>query len=99
MARGGFAGPRSVLEGKHGFFKAFAPSRTPDFNPVLGDLGKTWVMESIAFKPYACGTMTQPYIDCAIALAERGVRADQISKIVCDVGEGTVHRLWEELAV
>jgi 2-methylcitrate dehydratase PrpD len=99
MARGGFAGPRSVLEGKHGFFKAFAPSRTPDFNPVLNDLGKTWVMETIAFKPYACGTMTQPYIDCAIALAERGVRAEQISKIVCDVGEGTVHRLWEELAV
>ena len=99
MARGGFAGPRSVLEGTHGFFKAFAPSRKPDFNPVLNDLGKTWVMETIAFKPYACGTMTQPYIDCAIALAERGVRAEQISKIVCDTGEGIVHRLWEELAV
>ena len=31
MARGGFDGPRTVLEGKHGFFKAFAPSRAPDF--------------------------------------------------------------------
>jgi 2-methylcitrate dehydratase PrpD len=99
MARGGFAGPRTVFEGTHGFFKAFAPSRKPDFNPVLNDLGKTWVMETIAFKPYACGTMTQPYIDCAIALAERGVRAEQISKIVCDTAEGIVHRLWEELAV
>ena len=56
-------------------------------------------METIAFKPYACGTMTQPYIDCAIALAERGVQAEQIRDIVCEVGEGTVHRLWEELAV
>lgn len=99
MARGGFDGPRTVLEGKHGFFKAFAPSRTPDFAPVLDDLGKTWIMETIAFKPYACGTMTQPYIDCAIALAERGVQAEQIREIVCDVGEGTVHRLWEDLAV
>ncbi|WP_206952444.1 MmgE/PrpD family protein [Trinickia acidisoli] len=99
MARGGFDGPRTVLEGKHGFFKAFAPSRAPDFAPVLDTLGKTWIMETIAFKPYACGTMTQPYIDCAIALAERGVRAEQIREIVCDVGEGTVHRLWEDLAV
>ena len=99
MARGGFDGPRTVLEGKHGFFKAFAPSRTPDFSALLDTLGSTWIMETIAFKPYACGTMTQPYIDCAIALAERGVQADQIRDIVCEVGEGTVHRLWEELAV
>jgi 2-methylcitrate dehydratase PrpD len=99
MARGGFDGPRTVLEGRHGFFKAFAPSRTPDFQPVLDHLGRSWIMDTIAFKPYACGTMTQPYIDCAIALAERGVKAEQISEIVCDVGEGTVHRLWEELAV
>ncbi len=99
MARAGFDGPRTVLEGTHGFFKAFAPSRTPDFGPVLDQLGERWIMETIAFKPYACGTMTQPYIDCAIALAERGVQAAQIREIVCDVGEGTVHRLWEELAV
>jgi 2-methylcitrate dehydratase PrpD len=99
MARGGFAGPRTVLEGVHGFYKAFAPSLKPDFGLVLDGLGEKWVMETIAFKPYACGTMTQPYIDCAIALAESGVGADQIQSIECNVGEGTVHRLWETLAV
>ncbi len=99
MARAGFDGPRTVFEGTHGFFKAFGPSRKPDFSPVLDDLGRSWVMETIAFKPYACGTMTQPYIDCAIALAAEGIPADMITEIACDVGEGTVHRLWEELAV
>jgi 2-methylcitrate dehydratase PrpD len=99
MARAGFAGPRTVLEGTHGFFKAFAPSRTPDFSPVLDHLGTSWTMSGIAFKPYACGTMTQPFIDCAIALANRGVSADAIREITCEVGEGTVHRLWEPLAV
>lgn len=98
MARGGFDGPRTVLEGAHGFFKAFAPSRKPDFVPLLQGLGKEWVMRSIAFKPYACGTMTQPFIDCAIALAKRGVKAEDITEICCNVGEGTVHRLWEPLA-
>lgn len=98
LARGGFLGPRTVLEGSHGFFQAFAPSRTPEFSHLFDGLGKEWVMETIAFKPYACGTMTQPFIDCAIELAERGVAAADIEAIVCSVGEGTVHRLWEPLA-
>jgi 2-methylcitrate dehydratase PrpD len=98
MARAGFIGPRTVLEGSHGFFKAFAPARRPDFSLLLDGLGEKWLMPSIAFKPYACGTMTQPYIDCMIALAERGISADQIVEIVCKVGEGTVHRLWEPLS-
>jgi len=99
MARGGFAGPRTVLEGAHGFYKAFAPSRAPDFDLLMKGFGQEWVMQTIAFKPYACGTMTQPYIDCAIALAERGIKAEEIRDIVCNVGEGTVHRLWETLSV
>ncbi len=99
MARAGFVGPRTVLDGVHGFYKAFAPSLAPDFDSVLDGLGTRWLMETIAFKPYACGTMTQPYIDCAIRLAETGVDPNRIVSILCDVGEGTVHRLWEDLAV
>jgi 2-methylcitrate dehydratase PrpD len=98
MARGGFKGPRTVLEGTHGFYRAFAPSIAPDFTPLLSDLGRRWVAEDLAFKPYACGTMTQPFIDCALALARDGVDAGSIVGIECAVGEGTVHRLWEPLA-
>jgi 2-methylcitrate dehydratase PrpD len=99
MARGGFIGPRTVLEGQHGFYRAFAPSVKPDFEPIQRDLGCRWLMEQIAFKPYACGTMTQPFVDCAIELAEQGVAAGDIETITCEVAEGTVHRLWEPLAV
>jgi len=41
--------------------------------------------------------MTHPYIDCARRLGAR-VRADDVIDMVCEVGEGTVHRLWEPLA-
>ena len=99
MARGGFLGPRTVFEGSHGFFHAFAPSRKPAYNFLLDDLGARWVIDDIIFKPYACGTMTQPFIDCAIELARQGVTAQDIVYISCPVGEGTVHRLWEPLAV
>lgn len=97
MARHGFVGPKTVLEGTHGFFSGFAPSRTPDFSKLTDGLGSHWHMTSIAFKPYACGTMTQPYVDCAIELAKCGISAVDIQSIVCKVGEGTVHRLWEPL--
>ena len=42
--------------------------------------------------------MTHPYIDCARRLAARGIEAADIAELVCEVGEGTVHRLWEPLA-
>jgi 2-methylcitrate dehydratase PrpD len=99
MARGGFVGPRTVLEGQHGVYRAFAPSVNPDFEPLLDGLDQKWLMEQIAFKPYACGTMTQPFVDCAIELAQQGVAPDDITTIACEVAEGTVHRLWEPLAV
>lgn len=103
LAAAGFTGPATVFEGKHGFYRAFAPSVEPDFAPLLDGLGSQWIAPGIAFKPYACGTMTQPFIDCAIEagreLAARGAPLDRIASIVCRVGEGTVHRLWEPLAL
>lgn len=99
MAEAGFVGPRRVLEGTHGFFTAFAPSRAPDWAPLLEGLGRHWHLESLAFKPYACGTMTQPFIDCAVALAKEGIEPEEIEALECSVGEGTVHRLWEPLAL
>ncbi len=97
LGRAGFLGPRTVFEGVHGFFHGFANTTTGDFDAVAGDFGTRWVTETLAFKPYPCGTMTHPYIDCARRLAKR-VKADDIVDMVCDVGEGTVHRLWEPLA-
>jgi 2-methylcitrate dehydratase PrpD len=98
LARGGFVGPRSVFEGTHGFFFGFTNSADYDFTPLTGGFGSAWLMETVAFKPYACGTMIHPYIDCAIRLAARGVRDAEIVSIECDTAEGIVHRLWEPLA-
>jgi 2-methylcitrate dehydratase PrpD len=93
-----FSGPRTVFEGPHGLFHGFARSPQGDYEQLLGDLGKRWVTETVAFKPYACGTMIHPYLDCAIRLAKTGVKPDEIDAIVCETAEGIVHRLWEPLA-
>ena len=98
LAHGGFVGPRTVFEGTHGFFYGFAHDRDGDYAQLTDGFGKEWVAETLAFKPYACGTMIHPYIDCAIRLAKRGVKAEEIDEIVCETAEGIVHRLWEPLA-
>ena len=97
LGRAGFRGPRTVFEGTHGLFHGFARTREGNYGALLDGFGEKWVTTTLAFKPYPCGTMIQPYIDCARRLRER-VSPGDIDEIVADVGEGTVHRLWEPLA-
>jgi 2-methylcitrate dehydratase PrpD len=98
LARSGFTGPRAVLEGKNGFFRAFAKTAEPQLASVTADLGSAWRMDDIAFKVYPCGTMIGPYIDCAIMLRERGVPPEDIVRIRCKVAAGVAARQWEPLA-
>src|ERR1700680_3217221 len=69
LARAGFVGPRTVLEGVHGLFHGLAHTTKGDYDALTGDFGKRWVTDTLAFKPYPCGTMAQPYIDCARRVA------------------------------
>src|SRR4029077_17298153 len=97
LGRAGFSGPRTVFEGVHGLFHGFANTTEGDYAAVTGSFGERWVTETLAFKPYPCGTMIQPYIDCARRLAKRA-QPEDLGEMVCEVGEGRVHRLWEPLA-
>jgi 2-methylcitrate dehydratase PrpD len=65
---------------------------------MLPGLGEKWLAADIAFKPYACGTMAHPYIDCARKLVREGVKPHEVAAIECETAEGIVHRLWEPLA-
>jgi len=97
LARQGFTGPRTVFEGTHGLYHGFARTTQGDWAKLIEGFGERWISESLAFKVYACGTMTHPYIDCARRLASK-VKLEEIQDVVCEVAEGTVHRLWEPLA-
>jgi len=66
---------------------------------MLKGVGSQWIWTTIAFKPYACGTMAHPYIDCARELLRQGLAPADIAQIECETAEGIVHRLWEPLAL
>jgi 2-methylcitrate dehydratase PrpD len=93
----GFLGPRTVFEGTHGLYQAFAHSADGNYGVVTEDFGRRWYMDSITFKPYATGTMNQPYIDCAVRLSRKGIDPDAITDVLCETAEGYVHRLWDPL--
>ena len=98
LAMAGFEGPRTVFEGQHGYFHGYANTSDGNFEALLNGFGTQWLWTTIAFKPYACGTMAHPYIDCARAWRQRGIAPAQIARIECETAEGIVHRLWEPLA-
>ena len=99
LALAGFEGPRTVFEGRHGFFHGYANTSDGDFAAMLDGFGERWLWTGIAFKPYACGTMAHPFIDCAREFRRRGIATERIARIECETAEGIVHRLWEPLAV
>jgi 2-methylcitrate dehydratase PrpD len=98
IAREGFVGPRTVFEGAHGLFFGFAHTADGNFPELIETFGREWRMLGLTFKPYATGTMNQPYVDCALRLAKRGFAAEDVSEVLCETAGGYVDRLWEPLA-
>ena len=98
LAREGFRGPGKVFEGTHGFFRAFGGENDYRFEK-LTELGKEWEIPRLAFKSYPCGSISHPYMDCALKLKQKFSPApEKIAEVVCRTAEGPVHRLWEPLA-
>jgi len=98
LGQQGFLGPRTVFEGTHGLFNGFAHATEGNYDVLTRDFGKDWYIPRITFKPYATGTMNQPYADCALRLAQQGFVAEDVAGVLCETAEGYVHRLWEPLA-
>jgi 2-methylcitrate dehydratase PrpD len=100
LARAGFTGPGTVFEGAHGLYAAFAGGHdSARLEALLDSLGRTWELEQLTFKPYPCGSIAQPYMDCAQRLrARHRIRPEEISAVRCRTAAGPVPRLWEPLA-
>jgi 2-methylcitrate dehydratase PrpD len=99
LARAGFTGPETVLEGTHGLYAAFAGGHDAGrLDAQLASLGHEWELAQLTFKPYPCGSIAQPYMDCAQRLREQHrVRPDDVVSILCRTAAGPVPRLWEPL--
>jgi 2-methylcitrate dehydratase PrpD len=97
LAQRGFRGPATVFEGTHSFYRAFAGDQGLHLER-LDELGKTWEIPRLTFKTYPCGSISHPYMDCALRLRKKySLRPENIAEVVCRTAEGPVDRLWEPL--
>jgi 2-methylcitrate dehydratase PrpD len=97
LAREGFRGPKTVFEGTHGFYRAFGGTNEYRFEK-LSELGSIWETPRLTFKSYPCGSISHPYMDCALTLRQKyDIAAHKVVEVICRTAEGPVHRLWEPL--
>jgi 2-methylcitrate dehydratase PrpD len=81
LAKLGLGGPSTILEGKQGFFSAFA-EKDFDLMKMEEDLGKRFLILDSSFKLHNCPHVWAIPLDCLSKLAERyQIRPDDISEI------------------
>ena len=98
LARAGFTGPRTVLEGRFGVFRSFlrGSEQAFDFERVTTGLGDAWEQLDSSFKPYPCAHAIHSFVDAALeARAALGPRPGDIANIEASVAPHFVELICE----
>jgi len=64
LASKNFAGPPEPLTGVQGYYNAMAEA--PKLSILTEGLGETWEIMATAYKPYPCGFVINPVLDCVL---------------------------------
>jgi 2-methylcitrate dehydratase PrpD len=74
LAEKGFDGPTEPLAGVQGFYHALAEK--PDLPRVADGWGKSWEIMATSYKPYPCGFVIHPVLDCVLDWRHENPKAD-----------------------
>jgi len=64
LAAANFAGPAEPLTGVQGYYHALAEK--PGLTRTMASLGESWEILATSYKPYPCGFVVHPVIDCVL---------------------------------
>lgn len=80
LAKHGWSGPPTAIEGKRGFCNAFANTSSPE--AMVKGFGDDYWIQGVSIKPYACNANIIPAIDALKdILAKTPVKPENIAKI------------------
>lgn len=83
MARRGFTGPPTILEGKSGFFRAYAGEGNYDLESLTTNLGIDFEFRFIIYKPFACaGQLHSPLTAAQQLLRKHKIDPQQIESVI-----------------
>jgi len=64
LADKGFEGPPEPIAGVQGFFNAMG--EPPNWDAMTDGFGETWEIMDNSLKPYPCGFVIHPFLDCVL---------------------------------
>jgi 2-methylcitrate dehydratase PrpD len=95
LARQGFHGPATVLEGRYGYYNAF--SLPPKLDQLLDGLGTTWAIQPLSLKSYPTHVTHQAVVQAIQELKQKhSIDPQAITRIVI---RGDQHIMDERHAV
>jgi 2-methylcitrate dehydratase PrpD len=82
LAARGYVGPRSVFEGKRGFYRAYCGEGEYDLSVIDAGLGNEFDISLIMYKPYACGGGIHPALTAIDQLRDaHGFSATDVERV------------------
>ncbi|WP_348518755.1 MmgE/PrpD family protein [Campylobacter sp. CCS1377] len=96
-AKNGMSGPLSIFEGRDNIFRCFGIEQDCDKAKLCEALGEIWQVMQVSIKPYPSCHFAHGLIDCAIALRNDGLKADEIKSIHCFVDEVPISFICDPL--
>ena len=90
FAHASMTGPETALEGDRGLFRRFAnaPDAASRLEDLINDLGTRWHLPDCAFKLQPCCHYLHPFIEGALALRQRGLKANDVAELTCRIAPG-----------
>ncbi|MEX2449832.1 MAG: MmgE/PrpD family protein [Rhodospirillales bacterium] len=89
LARDGFTGPSTILEGTFGFLNVY--SRNANQDELLKELGKRWDAQFIVFKRFSCHITSHTPVQGILDMKkEHGFTGDDVKSIVIEGNEKIV---------
>lgn len=100
LARAGWSGPASVVEGRFGLLHSHVqqPGYAFAFDRITRGLGSEWESRRISFKPYPCAHVLHPFLDAILALRDQGLTAAGTKRIECRIARYMVPVVCEPAA-
>jgi 2-methylcitrate dehydratase PrpD len=80
LAEKGYDGPAEPLAGVQGFYHALVEK--PDLSCITDGWGESWAIMATSYKPYPCGFVIHPVLDCVLDWRREHATADVVRVVV-----------------
>jgi 2-methylcitrate dehydratase PrpD len=92
LARAGFKGPATIIEGRYGFLRGYTDAPRPDVLTAV--LGQNWAILETSIKPHACCRYKQGPIDALLEIrARHAIDWSKITRVevaILEAGAGLI---------